>query len=94
MSTAEVIAIATAIIGVMGSAMGLVWKRGNDSERRIEQVWQGRMEDKDKETQWLRQQLADLKATFASEAKEDRLVLERFRETMARALEPQERGRR
>lgn len=92
MSAAEVIGIATAIVGAMSAAMGALWKQGNDRATQIEKVWQGRMEDKDKEVAWLRQQLSELKATFATEAKEDRLVLEKFRETMQRALEPQ-RGR-
>lgn len=82
MDTPQVIAVATSLIGTMAAAIGLVWRAGEEKSKRIEVVWQGRLDDSNKVNEWLRQQLTDLKVTFAAEAKEDRLVLEKLRDTI------------
>ena len=82
MDTPQVIAVATTIVTAMGGAIALVWRNGEEKSRRIEAVWQGRLDDSNKVNEWLKQQLTDLKTTFATEAREDRLVLEKFREML------------
>lgn len=88
MDTPQVIAIATSVVGMMAGAVGLVWRAGEEKSKRIEAVWQGRLDDASKVNEWLKQQLTDLKITFATEAKEDRLVLEKLREMLTSEARP------
>lgn len=90
METPYVVTLLVGAIGTMGTAIGLVWRNGEEKARRIEEVWKGRIEDKDRENVWLRERLqilseeaTALRITFAQEAAEDRKVLAELREALA-----------
>ena len=90
MDTPYVVTLLAGGITSMAAAIGLVWRNGEDKAKRIEAVWQGRVEDRDKDNLWLRQRLdavtlevTALRTTFAQEAAEDRKVLQELREALA-----------
>ena len=90
MDTPYVVTLLVGAISSMTVGIGLVWRNGEDKAKRIEAVWQGRVEDRDKDNAWLRQRLdtvtqevSALRTTFAQEAAEDRKVLQELREALA-----------
>lgn len=88
METPYVVTMLAGAIGSMAAAIGLVWRNGEQKAQRIEDVWKGRVDDKDKENLWLREQLIAFRQDFATEAREDRAVMERLRETVQAATKP------
>lgn len=80
LSNGQLIAYAATIIGTLGTVIAVLF-------------WQYKS-SKDEYIEWLQQQLTELRKTFADEAREDRLVLEKFRDTLREMAEPRARGPR
>ena len=87
LSNGQLIAYTVSIVSILGGVVSfLFWQYKAARDKSAEECQEEKL--------WLREQLISFRKDFAVEAKEDRAVMEKLRETVQAATDPVPRGRR
>ena len=98
LTNGQLIAYTVSIVTALGAVVSvLFWQLRAAQDRTFDQYKEATDRERascQAEKEWLREQLISFRRDFASEAKEDRAVMEKLRETVQAATDPAQRGRR